>query len=224
MTGCGLCTTFAPSGQGVGITRYKSNRYVFSSHTCESVHLSVLDSRFRGRGGAGQIEFCTCLCGRRGVYAGSGRSKGPGWVVRAFDYRATCGIFPPCHAEPSRSISDPSARLRVTLGWVGVQGVEGRSRMRGARASRTLLPLAVSRYLCVLLLGLSGIVISINPASRPGCRYAREKWLRFFRFIAVISSARVISPSMTTISCLTCVVTCAVGIASCRGNVRVSQS
>ena len=165
---------------------------------------------------------------RFGGFSGSGQSKGAGWVVRAFDYRATCGIFPPCHAEPSRSISDPSARLRVTLGWVGVQGVEGRSRMRGARASRTLLPLAVSRYLCVLLLGLSGIVISINPASRPGCRYAREKWLRFFRFITVISSARVISPSMTTISCLTCavtcVVTCAVGIASCRGNVRVSQS
>ena len=37
----------------------------------------------------------------------------------------------------SRGISDPSARLRVTLGWVGVQGVEGRSRMRGARASRS---------------------------------------------------------------------------------------
>ena len=28
-------------------------------------------------------------------------------------------------------------RLRVTVGWVGVQGVEGRSRMRGARASRS---------------------------------------------------------------------------------------
>ena len=29
-----------------------------------------------------------------GGFSGSGQSNGPGWVVGAFDYRATCGIFP----------------------------------------------------------------------------------------------------------------------------------
>ena len=37
----------------------------------------------------------------------------------------------------SRSVSCPAARLRSTVRWVGVQGVEGRSRIRGARASRS---------------------------------------------------------------------------------------
>ena len=37
----------------------------------------------------------------------------------------------------SRSVSCLAARLRVTVGWVGVQGVEGRSRIRGASASRS---------------------------------------------------------------------------------------
>ena len=37
-------------------------------------------------------------------------------------------------------------------------------------AASTSLPVAVVRYLCILLVGLSGIVISIHPASSNGLR------------------------------------------------------
>ena len=55
-----------------------------------------------------------------GGFSGSGQSKGAGWVVRAFDYRATCGIFPPRHVEAQSELAGDLSEL------VGVVASEGR--------------------------------------------------------------------------------------------------
>ena len=55
-------------------------------------------------------------------------------------------------------------------------------------------PLSVSRYFCLLLRGLSGIVISIRPASKAGRKISVRKYLRSAIPIRSCSSSLSISP------------------------------
>ena len=58
----------------------------------------------------------------------------------------------------------------VLLSWVVTASIKGYS------LSFNCLPKMVSRYFCNLLLGLSGIVISINPCSNAGFKYFNRKF------------------------------------------------
>lgn len=71
-------------------------------------------------------------------------------------------------------------------------------------------PLAVSRYFCRRLLGLSGIVISINSSLSAGNKYSFSKLSRPFRPSFAIISLRLKSPVRCCKSCSTCPVTCPV--------------
>ena len=93
---------------------------MWCTHTRENSHLGGPD--FRPVSGQGQAPYRVrdMLSRERGVHAGSGQSKGPGRVVGAFNYRATCGICPPCHAEGQSELAGDLSEL------VGVVASEGR--------------------------------------------------------------------------------------------------